>query len=120
MVFALEIPVLVVLDKVIVGPNKDMVVLPERIAVAVLPRIFVAADKTRLAPPTEALELPDRVKAAVFKEVLDPPDKVIAADLPFNAVVADNDKVAPENKLKLEDADNPMLVAAVVIVVPDK
>jgi hypothetical protein len=45
---------------------------------------------------------------------------VIAEDLPFSAVCADNDKVAPENMLRLDDADNPTFVPAVVVVVPLK
>ena len=93
--------------------------LPERIAVAVLLVIFVAADKVTSAPPTRALVLPDKVKVAVFKVTSVPPDKVILGDRPFSAVVADKVKVAPENILKLDDADNPILADAIVVVVPD-
>ncbi len=113
--------VLVVLVKVIVGPNNDIVVEAERIELSPEATNFVAAGITTLSPKTETLELPDKLKAAVFKAILVAPDNVTpAADLAFRAVLADNVKVAPENKLKFDDADNPTFVPAVVAVVPLK
>jgi len=103
-----------------VGPNKDIVVLPESTVVAVRPFNRVPAERIKSAPPTEVLELADKVNAAVFKSALVPPDNVMAGDLPLTAVDPESVNVAPENILNPLDADKPTFVPAVFIVVPDR